>query len=555
MSTSSVEKSLSRNRVLAAIPIVLISAMAYEMFEWTFNRHYVPEGHSLVLRYKGPPLPFLPGDKPVAQPGQFAKVDEKGRPLEKGVLKDMLGPGRHFLWIGWWETHLVPDTIVKPGQVAVVTSRMGQDLAEGRFLVDGDLDTTEQKGILRKVLGPGRYRINDYAYTVDIVEGDSVDSGAQKKHVGWVSIPTGYVGVVTNLADNPLTNKQMGIEDKVLQPGLYPINPKEQHVDIIGVGYTDLSLKSNFINTDGKPVLDESGEPTVADDESGITFPSTDGFKIHMDFTAVWGIMPDQAADVIRKFGTLEAVETKVVIPQIESICRNKGSSLGAVDLLVGDTRQKFQEEVSDSFHKILEDKGLTLLHGFVRNIHIPQTIREPIQQKFIADELKLTRDQEQLTARTESELREAEKKVELEQERIGAETKKLVAEAIAEGEKEAEETRAETLKKVAAVAKETAELEAQASVTLGKAKAGAKQIEAEAKSELFQLAVAAFGSGDAYNQWVCASGLPDDVKLDLFYAGEGTLWTDLKSFTDVALSKQLTENTNASRPEKTSGR
>ncbi len=555
MSNSSIEKSLSRNRVLAAIPIVLISAIAYEMFEWTFNRHYVPEGHSLVLRYKGPPLPFLPGDRPVAQPGQFAKVDEKGRPLEKGVLKDMLGPGRHFLWIGWWETHLVPDTIVKPGQVAVVTSRMGQDLEEGRFLVDGDLDTTQEKGILRKVLGPGRYRINDYAYTVDIVEGDSIDSGTQEKHVGWVSIPTGYVGVVTNLADNPLTNKQMGIEDKVLQPGLYPINPKEQHVDIIGVGYVDLSLKSNFISADGKPVLDESGEPTVADDESGITFPSTDGFKIHMDFTAVWGIMPDQAADVIRKFGTLEAVETKVVIPQIESICRNKGSSLGAVDLLVGDTRQKFQEEVSDSFHKILEDKGLTLLHGFVRNIHIPQTIREPIQQKFIADELKLTRDQEQLTARTESELREAEKKVELEQERIDAETKKLVAEAIAEGEKEAEETRAETLKKVAAVAKETAELEAQASVTLGKAKAGAKQIEAEAKSELFQLAVAAFGSGEAYNQWVFASGLPDDVKLELFYAGEGTLWTDLKSFTDVALGKELTDNTNAGRPAKASGR
>ncbi|MBL8810130.1 MAG: band 7 protein [Planctomycetaceae bacterium] len=516
--------------------------MAYEFFEWTFNRHYVPEGHSLVLRYKGPPLPFLPGDKPVASPGQFAKVSESGSPLEKGVLKDMLGPGRHFLWIGWWETHLVPDTIVKPGQVAVVTSRMGQDLEEGRFLVDGDLDQTQQKGILRKVLGPGRYRINDYAYTVDIVEGDSVDSGAQQKHVGWVSIPTGYVGVVTNLADNPLTGKTMGIEDQVLQPGLYPVNPKEQHVDIIGVGYTELSLKSNFISRDGKPVLDESGEPTVADDESGITFPSTDGFKIHMDFTAVWGIMPDQAADVIRKFGTLEAVETKVVIPQIESICRNKGSSLGAVDLLVGDTRQKFQEEVSDSFHKILQDKDLTLLHGFVRNIHIPQTIREPIQQKFVADELKLTRDQEQLTARTESALREAEKKVELETERIGAETKKLVAEAIAEGEKEAEETRAETLKKVAAVAKETAELEAQASVTLGKAKAGAKQIEAEAKSELFQLAVAAFGSGDAYNQWVFASGLPENVKLDLFYAGEGTLWTDLKSFTDVAMGKELTK-------------
>ncbi|MFN8705903.1 MAG: SPFH domain-containing protein, partial [Planctomyces sp.] len=165
--------------------------------------------------------------------------------------------------------------------------------------------------------------------------------------------------------------------------------------------------------------------------------------------------MPDQAADVIRKFGNLEAVESKVVVPQIESICRNKGSSTGAVDLLVGETRQKFQEDVSQAFHRVLEDKGLTLLHGFVRNIHIPQVVRKPIQDKFLADELKLTREQELLTARTESVLREAEKKVDLERERIVVETQRKVAQEIAEGNRSAEETKAETTKLVAAIARE----------------------------------------------------------------------------------------------------
>ena len=535
-------------RLLGAAAGVLGVAAAMTAFEWTFNRYYVPDGHSLVLRYKGPPLPLLPGDRPVSAAGQFAKVDDSGRPLEKGILKEMLGPGRHFLWYGWWETTLVKDTLVNPGEVAVVTSRMGSDLTDGRFLVDGDLDQTTEKGILRKVLGPGRYRINDYAYTVRIVKQEVVQSDQQQKHVGWVSIPAGYAGVVTNLAANPQTGLPAGIQDHVLQPGLYPVNPSEQHVDIIGIGYRDLSVKSNFVSQDGKPVLDESGEPLVSDDESGITFPSTDGFRIHMDFTAVWGIMPDQAADVIRKFGSLEAVQTKVVIPQIESICRNEGSSLGAVDLLVGDTRQKFQETVSASFHRILEDKGLTLLHGFVRNIHIPQNIRKPIQEKFVADELKLTRDQEQLTARTEAELREAERKVELETDRIGAETTKLVAESVADGQKLAEETRAETLKLVAAVERQTAELEAQATVNLGRAKADAKKLEAEAKSELFGLAVGAFGSGAAYNQWVFATGLPQDLRLDLFYAGSGTLWTDLSKFTDVAMGAELRERQQSPR-------
>ncbi len=532
-----------KTRAGMAVPMFLLLVLGYEAFEWTFNRVYVPEGYSLVMRYKGPPLPFLPGNCPAAAPGQFAKVDDNGRPLEVGILKDMLGPGRHFRWVGWWETRLVKDTVVPPGSVAVVSSKMGKDLTDGDFLVDGDLDSTEEKGILRQVFAPGTYRINDYAYNVEVIQEKILPSGTQTKHAGWVSIPTGYVGVVTNLTDNKLTKAVAGIQDKVLQPGLYPVNPNEQHVDIIGVGYAEKSIKSNLVSRDGVPVLDESGEPSVMDDESGIAFPSNDGFKIHMDFTAVWGIMPEQAADVIRKFGNLEAVETKVVVPQIESICRNKGSSLGAVDLLVGDTRQVFQEEVSDAFEKILEDKGLTLLHGFVRNIHIPLEVRTPIQEKFVADELKLTRDQELLTARTEATLREAEKMVDLEKERVDAETTKMVAQAVAEGNKEAEETKAETIKKVATVARKTAELDAEASVTLGKAKASSKQLEAEAKSELFKLAVDSFGSGSAYNQWVFATGLPEDVELNLFYAGEGTLWTDLKGFTDVMVGKEAAKS------------
>ena len=549
MNTSS---SKQWSRFGLAVPVVLIMFFGLELFQWTFNRVYVPQGHSLVLRYKGPPLPFLPGNRPVAQPGEFAKVDENGRPLEIGILKDMRGPGRHFLWIGWWETKLIPDVAVQPGEVAVVSSKMGADLNNGQFLVDGDLDETTQKGILRKVFGPGTYRINDYAYNVKVITEETITSGKQIKHAGWVSIPTGYVGVVTNLTDNPLTKAVPGIQDNVLQPGLYPVNPNEQHVDIVGVGYAEKSVKTNLKSIDNVPILDESGEPTVVDDESGISFPSNDGFRIHMDFTAVWGIMPEQAADVIRKFGTLDAVEAKVVVPQIESICRNQGSSLGAVDLLVGDTRRKFQNEVSDAFEKILKDKDLKLLHGFVRNIHIPLEVREPIQQKFVADELKLTRDQELLTAGTEATLREAEKKVDLEKERIKAETKKLVAQAEAEGDKEAEETKAETIKLSAVIARKTAELEAEASVTLGKAKAGAKQIEAEAKSELFTLAVSAFGSGSAYNQWTFATGLPEDVQLNMLYAGEGTFWTDLKGFTEVMVGKQAQQQ-QQQVPQKTS--
>src|SRR5262249_61926749 len=76
----------------------------------------------------------------------------------------------------------------------------------------------------------------------------------------------------------------------------------------------------------------------------GIEFPSSDGFPIHLDYTAIWDVLPEQAPEVVRQFGTLKDVEQKVILPQIESICRLHGSRRGAVDLLGGDAPEQVQD-------------------------------------------------------------------------------------------------------------------------------------------------------------------------------------------------------------------
>lgn len=344
------------------------------------------------------------------------------------------------------------------------------------------------------------------------------------------------MGVVTNLTANPLLKQSAGIQNKVLPPGIYPINGKEQQVDIIDVGYRVANIGVEKEKTkEGVTVVDKNGEPQIRDNNNtGISFPSNDGFPIFLDFTAIWGLMPDQAADAISKFGDINAVENKIVIPQIESICRNNGSEYSAVQLLVGQERQHFQTDTLNNFKSVLEGKNITFQNGLVRHIYIPRQVREPIQTGFISKELKLTRDQEQITAKEEANLREAEKKVELEAERIRSETKKLVAERIAEGKKRVGETVAETSKLVAAINRETANLEAQATLVLGEANADGEKMIAEAQSQKFKLAVEAFGSPEAYNNWIFASGLPKEVQLNFIYAGEGTLWTDAKNLSII---------------------
>jgi hypothetical protein len=240
--------------------------------------------------------------------------------------------------------------------------------------------------------------------------------------------------------------------------------------------------------------------------------------------------MPEQAPHAVSTFGNVLEVEQKVVLPQIESICRNHGSTYKAVQLLVGSEREIYQKDTLDAFRAILNEKQITLLYGLVRHIYIPQEVRKPIQMSFIADELKLTRMEEQETARAEALLREAEKNVELEKERVEVDTIRQVEGHIAEGDREAKGIEAETVKLVAAIQKDTAGLEAEAVTVLGEAENKGKKMVEEATADRFRLAVEAFQTPSAYNNWIFATGLPDDVELKLLYAGQGTLWTDAGS-------------------------
>lgn len=545
--------SLSRGQRLiisAVICIALFAGVGWQAFQWTFCYWYVDEGFSLLLTYKGPPLPIPGLDLPPALSGQLAEVDANGKPRQKGILAEMVGPGRHFYNPLFWECQKVPDTIIESNQVGLVSSRMGDDVG-GQFLVDGEIGKTKYRGILRKLLVPGRYRINPKAYEVTVIKGEEVEQkDLMKKRTGWVLIPPGYVGVVTNEYDNSLTDEVAGIQDDVLPPGIYTINKHEKKVDVVSIGYLEKSIEATLVvQPDGHFKVDSSGEPTVANDDSGIEFPSDDSFTIRMDFTAIWGLMPEQAPDAIRHFGNVDAVENTIVMPQIESICRNYGSKLKASELLDGETRKVFQEDVTHAFTAKLKEKNISVLYGLVRNIYIPQEVRLPIQQGYIADELKITREQEQLTAKTEGDLRQAEEDVKVQTETIRVETEKEVAGKLATGKKTAAETVAETTKLVAKIARETAEIEKEATITLGEAKANARKLEEEAKADKFKLAVEAFGGGQAYNQWVFATGLPEDVELNLLYAGEGTFWTDLKGFSETLLGKQVKQQTTPTTP------
>jgi SPFH domain / Band 7 family len=531
-------------KVLALVFLVYVVGYV-GIWQWTICRIEVPPGASLLLRYKGPWPPI--GGAPQAPEGTLAQIDSRGNPLQIGVIESMPGPGRHFYSPLEYETKLVPDRVIEPGKLGVVVAKFGKPLPPGAYLADVE----GYRGIRRRVLTPGRYRINDYAYDVEVVDVDACvepNSRSRRKAGDPTLIPPGYVGVVTNKTSDPLAHQVQGIQKQVLQPGIYFLNPVEKRVDIVSIGYsnTTLMVEAEQGASGRDPRGDRLGKSSAGDPVlvpgKGIEFPSNDGFLIHLDFTAIWGITPEQAPDVVRQFGTLKDVEQKVILPQIGSICRLHGSKRGAVDLLVGDTREAFQTETSEELERVLASKNLTLLFGLTRHIYVPAQVREPIQKAKIADELTKTREQEQLTAKAQADLTEAKAKVTLEERRTLASTLKLVAELEAEGEKKAKEIEATSEKLMAEIDAKTAAIAAHSTTVLGQASARATELLREAEADLFHQYVKALGGPDAYNRYVFAEGLSPHLRLGVFYAGPGTFWTDLKGIEQTLLGKVASE-------------
>ena len=169
------------------------------------------------------------------------QTDAAGRPLQVGILEAMPGTGRHFYSPLEYETQLVKDEVVPPGKIGVVVSKIGKPLPEGTYLAD----EKGYRGILRKVLTPGRYRINKYGFDVKIVDVDAcAEPGTKVKRRAEdpTLIQPGYVGVVTNKASDPRTKEDRGIQPRVLQPGIYFLNPEEKRINIISIGYSETSL-------------------------------------------------------------------------------------------------------------------------------------------------------------------------------------------------------------------------------------------------------------------------------------------------------------------------
>ncbi len=515
---------------------------AWLFWQWGFCRFYVPVNYMAILIAKtGKAL----------EPGQI--LARKG---QRGVLEDVLAEGRHFRNPFFYEWKIVPSILIPPGKVGVVTSKVGQDLIQGGFLADEG-----QKGILRRVLGPGKYRLNPEGYSVDVIDA--------------LEVPIGYVGVITALdgvapKDGAFAGVgERGVRNDVLQPGLYYINPKQFKVDIVEIGINQISLIEEAKEQEAR--LERTAEVAMKaksfDKNPGyaqnwnigvnIGFPSKDGFEIKMDTTVEFELLPQHIPATFSKYGNFQAVVEKIILPQIQSISRLKGSAYGARDFIMGEGREKFQSDFTGELEETLHSKNIEIRSALIRHVTVPDQILKPIQDASIAQLRNLTNIEKQTTAKKSAELNTEKSLIDQRREQIQQETKKLKAEIKAQQDSEVAQIKAQTQRSVAEIEKEIALVAANTKRKLGTVDADVLQMIGESRAEGFKLMVDAFKDPQSYTLFTFANTISDDMKIAIAHSGDGTLWTDLSNATKgqigplKLLQKEMTNDTTISEEVK----
>ena len=481
-------RSGSWKRLLVVGGGLCLAVCVMFMLIWSIFFKYVPAGtHLVVVAKNGDPLDH---GEVLAKPGQ------------KGILKDVLGEGWHFIMPVVYATELEENTIVPPGKVGIVTALGGRQRAG-----DNELADEGEQGIQRHVLPPGAYRVNKHGYQVDLVPATEITSG-------FVGVMRRLLGTKGEGLFAKEGTDQKGYLPKVLQPGIYYVNNKEFEVIKVEVGIFQTTFHA------AKP---GSGQDTA------ITFPSKGGFQISIDCTVEWEVLPEHMPALVAEYGSRKEVERKVIDVQAHAIGRDKGIDYGVQDFLEGTTREKFQEDFTQELTRVCAEKNVTIHSAFIRRIDIPEEYLKPIRDKQIAVETQLTTKAKEATAETDNEVEREQRMIQQGVAQVEAKTKLLVANLDQEVQNVTIRTDAEIEKLKADYASKIAALDAERIKLLGQADAEVTKLKETAKSSLYQLKMDVFqNDGGAFLRYTLAKELNPDMVLRLFHSGSGTLWTNM---------------------------
>jgi regulator of protease activity HflC (stomatin/prohibitin superfamily) len=469
------EKGIQREVLLPGWKFFWLADPLWRMDFKKYPMVDIPKQHiGLVIAFDGNPLPqgqILAKDDHIDKNGVYHIG-------QKGPRESVLTPGLHPVNPRYLKVKQYPATIIKKGQLGIMTKMVGDIPPPGTILVSKN---DNFKGIQREVLVPGEYYLNPLAVTVDVidavvipkgqvgivtkrvgkmppistilVEADDVFQGIQReplhpgiyyinpyeidvKIIPAVDVPDGHVGVQIAKTGDPKPTSQLlakpgqrGILEKTLSPGLYYINPFE--FDVVIFDTRQQRYEMTFQESQGDTKLSDS-----------IRFISDDGFEIEIDLTVLFQVFPEDAPFVVASVGRdVKDVREKIIRPSARSFARIIGSMNKGEEFVHGSTREVFQNKLHEALEKQCLSSRIKVAQTLVRHFDVPIELRNPITRKVIAVKLEEQYIQEQKMQIANAELERQKELVTFQSKKVKAETTKMEAKIMAEQQRDVEET------------------------------------------------------------------------------------------------------------------
>ena len=442
---------------LAAPLAILAAVLVLPLWFWFFCRIEPGPGEiAILIRKTGAELPS----------GQILAL-EKG---QKGIQPEVLAEGRYFRNPYHWGWEIGHITDIPAGKLGVRTRLYGQELPGGQILAPEGC-----KGIVAEVLRPGKYRINPYAYGVQLFDA--------------ITIRPGFGGVVTSLTGLDVLNGEVpeadrntflvreamkGVKPEILDAGTYYLNPYMVNV-------VEVNLQSQRFEMSG---------------DDAISFLTLDGFTVNVEGTIEYALMRDRAALLTHQVGDMDDILKKIVLPKARGFSRIEGSKNPAKNYIAGATRQKFQDNLEAHLIAQCRNWGVDIKSVLIRNITPPDAIASIIRDREVAVQDANKYGQQIEQAKSEAELVKQEMLALQNKEKVEADTRRIRAVIAAEQGREVRLTQANRDLEVAKLENAAAKAQAEAKLLKAAAEGNVIRMKNEAEAGVIDNQVKAFGTG-----------------------------------------------------------
>jgi len=300
-----------------------------------------------------------------------------------------------------------------------------------------------------------------------------------------------------------------GVVPEVLDPGTYYLNPYLVNV-------VEVNLQSQRFEMSG---------------DDAITFFTLDGFTVRVEGTIEFNIAREQAALLTHRVGDMDDVLKKVILPRARGFSRIEGSKHPAINFIIGETRQQFQDNLETHLRQQSEEWGVNIRSVLIRNILPPDQIASVIREREVAVQNARKFEQQIEQARSQAELVRQEMLAQQNKEKVQADTARIRAVIGAQQGLAVQLTAAQRELEVSRLEKDAAIFQAEAIRAKAQGDRDVIRLDNQAQAAVLKAQVQAFGNGTELARYVLYRKLGPRIESILSSDDEQGLGALLRPF------------------------